>query len=623
MSKLLSELAKGAWDVATAYTIGDIVDHLSSSYICIANTTGNEPPNDTYWARLSTGIEWQGNWSAGTYTVKQAVMHNGSAWLATTTTTQEPSDAATQWDLLAAKGDTGATGSTGATGATGSTGPTGSDGVSAGLVYSFDDATTDSDPGNGNLRFNNATLASVTQLYLDDLESSGASVAAVISTWDDSTNTIRGTIIVRKVSDKSVLAVFSVTGPVTSATGYKKIDVTHVASNGSFADGIAVSVDFARAGNKGIDGEGAGDVVGPDSATDNALAVFDGVTGKLLKSSSFVPTTAGASLINLANPSAITFLRINADNTVTALSAADFKTAIGLVIGTNVQAWDADLDTWAGKTAPSGTVVGTSDTQTLSNKKFSDLLKVAQVATPSAPGAGDQILYAKTDGKIYTKTSADVEIQVGSGSFWTDVPGTPTRVSDTQFTITDTANANKYDLLFKKGVILKWSESGTFQTGMVVSSSYSSNTVTVNIVGDSLTAGFTAMQYAIPDISTITKEFLIAGTFPSAATTNLARTWRPRTPIYILSADLDVETAGSGSGSTVVDINVSGTTKFTTKPTLTTTGASDIDNVADNPSTEIAALAPITIDVDSVTATTAPSDGCVTLFYYPSSWRYR
>ena len=40
----------------------------------------------------------------------------------------------------------------------------------------------------------------------------------------------------------------------------------------------------------------------------------------------------------------------------------------GLVIGTDVQAWDADLDTWSGKTAPSGTVVGTSDTQTLTSK---------------------------------------------------------------------------------------------------------------------------------------------------------------------------------------------------------------------------------------------------------------
>jgi hypothetical protein len=51
-------------------------------------------------------------------------------------------------------------------------------------------------------------------------------------------------------------------------------------------------------------------------------------------------------------------------------SGATLKTSLGLTIGTDVQAWDATLDTWAGKTPPAGTVVGTIDNQTLSNKTF-------------------------------------------------------------------------------------------------------------------------------------------------------------------------------------------------------------------------------------------------------------
>jgi hypothetical protein len=44
-------------------------------------------------------------------------------------------------------------------------------------------------------------------------------------------------------------------------------------------------------------------------------------------------TTIGQSIFTLTNPSAITFPRFNADNTVTALNAADFRTAIGAGTG--------------------------------------------------------------------------------------------------------------------------------------------------------------------------------------------------------------------------------------------------------------------------------------------------
>lgn len=41
-------------------------------------------------------------------------------------------------------------------------------------------------------------------------------------------------------------------------------------------------------------------------------------------------TTVGSGLFTLSNPDAITFLRINADNTASSLSSSDFRTAIGL-----------------------------------------------------------------------------------------------------------------------------------------------------------------------------------------------------------------------------------------------------------------------------------------------------
>jgi len=67
-----------------------------------------------------------------------------------------------------------------------------------------------------------------------------------------------------------------------------------------------------------------------------ALPVASGGSGSTTASgarTNFGATTLGGNLFTISNPSAVTFPRFNADNTVSSLNAADFRTAIGAGTG--------------------------------------------------------------------------------------------------------------------------------------------------------------------------------------------------------------------------------------------------------------------------------------------------
>ena len=163
------------------------------------------------------------------------------------------------------------------------------DGDVAGLDYTFSTTTSDSDPGTGVLRFNHGTLGSVSAIFIDDSDANSADVSAFILTWDDSTNSSdRGQIYITKKSAVANYAIYKVSGASTDASGYVKLAVTHVSSNGSFSDSDPIAVEFSRSGNSG-----GGDLAAANNLSDVA-------------------------------------------------SASTARTNLGLAIGTNVQAFDAD-----------------------------------------------------------------------------------------------------------------------------------------------------------------------------------------------------------------------------------------------------------------------------------------
>ena len=132
------------------------------------------------------------------------------------------------------------------------TGDTGATGNSAGMQLTFSNSTSDADPGAGKLALNNATIASVTEMYFDDVDDNGATISTFVQTFDDISNaTARGIISIEKEGTPSTFALFKVTGAVTNASGYTKVPVGHLASNGSFSNADGIRVDFNYSGADG------------------------------------------------------------------------------------------------------------------------------------------------------------------------------------------------------------------------------------------------------------------------------------------------------------------------------------------------------------------------------------
>jgi hypothetical protein len=178
---------RGQWVTAHAYLLNDIVYQLGSSYIClVAHTSG------TFATDLGAG----------------------------------------KWAIATSKGDHG----------------------EPGLNYTFSTTTADADPGNGTLRLNSATIASATAAYIDNLDGDGATVTAILDTWDDSTNAVRGVMTIRSLSAPATYAQFSVTGSVVDGTGYRKLTLVYLAGHGALSNAEAIAIAFARTGNDGTNG---------------------------------------------------------------------------------------------------------------------------------------------------------------------------------------------------------------------------------------------------------------------------------------------------------------------------------------------------------------------------------
>lgn len=155
--------------------------------------------------------------------------------------------------------------------------------------------------------------------------------------------------------------------------------------------------------------------------TTPASGVFDFVTAPLTGDQIYVAFATSTTTSS-------TYL-IAANNLSDVVSASTSRTNLGLAIGTNVEAWSANLDAFSLKTAPTGVVVGTTDTQTLTNKRVTK-----RVSALSANSATPAINTDTTDVVHITAQTAAIT------SFTTNLTGTPVDGDTLRISVTGTTS---------------------------------------------------------------------------------------------------------------------------------------------------------------------------------------
>jgi hypothetical protein len=143
--------------------------------------------------------------------------------------------------------------------------------AAASVYWNFDTSTTMADPGTGDVRFNNATIASVTQVAVSASSASTGNpdVSDFVAAWDDSTSTTKGYIVIREAGAPGTTIVFAISGTITDNTTWLQIPVTHVSSAGTLSASDDLYFSFSRTGDAGL---GSGDLLAANNLSDVADA---------------------------------------------------------------------------------------------------------------------------------------------------------------------------------------------------------------------------------------------------------------------------------------------------------------------------------------------------------------
>ncbi len=285
----------------------------------------------------------------------------------------------------------------------------------------------------------------------------------------------------------------------------------------------------------------------PDAT--NSSEVFSGTKGELDANVAWTnitgSTTVGGNLVTLTNPSAVTFLRVNADNSVSALNASDFRTAIGagtssttgtvtsvaLTVPTGLTVSGSPI-TGSGTlavTLTAGYSIPTTASQTNWDSAYTDRLKWDGGATGLTASTGRTSLGATT---------------VGSNLFTLTNPTAVTFLRVNADNTVSTLNATDFRTAIG---------AGTSSTSGTVTSIATNNGITGGTITSSGTIGLTGQALALHNLAS-NGIIVRTGTDTVAARTLVAGTNITITNADGVSGNITINAASSAETDTLASV---------------------------------------------------------------------